>query len=197
MNYVEKVLDGVHSVLNLNAATLSGTIDIIVIPQEDGSLKSTPFHVRFGKLHLLNSTEKVVRNFLSFPTHKPHQITVYVNDEVANINMKLGNAGEAFFIEETEEHVSPSLVTSPIGSPPSSRGEMKTEVKEVTNVSSKMEQMIAEDAMIQPTTVHVINEEKPDVLKEKIVPGNALLLITSSNHSNRTTKSSQRTTSIQ
>jgi hypothetical protein len=62
MNYVERVLDGVHSALNLNAATLSGAIDIIVVPQEDGSLRSTPFHVRFGKLHLLNSAEKTVSN---------------------------------------------------------------------------------------------------------------------------------------
>ncbi len=62
MNYVEKVLDGVHNVLNLNAATLSGAIDIIVIPQPDGSLKSSPFHIRFGKLNLLNSSEKIVRN---------------------------------------------------------------------------------------------------------------------------------------
>ncbi len=60
MNYVERVLDGVHNVLNINAATLSGAIDIIVIPQEDGTLKSTPFHARFGKLQLLNSSEKVV-----------------------------------------------------------------------------------------------------------------------------------------
>ena len=60
MNYVERVLDGVHNVLNLNAATLSGAIDIVVVPQPDGTLKSTPFHVRFGKLHLLNSSEKVV-----------------------------------------------------------------------------------------------------------------------------------------
>lgn len=84
--------------------------------------------------------------------------------------MKLGNAGEAFFIEETEEHVSPSLVTSPIGSPPTRLEDMRTEVKETTTVTSKMEQMIAEDAIIQPTTVHVLNEEKPDEHKEKIVP---------------------------
>eukprot|EP01119_Soliformovum_irregulare_P021520 TRINITY_DN7182_c0_g1_i1.p1 TRINITY_DN7182_c0_g1~~TRINITY_DN7182_c0_g1_i1.p1 ORF type:complete len:897 (-),score=322.29 TRINITY_DN7182_c0_g1_i1:45-2735(-) len=105
MNYVEKMLDGVHSALNINAATLSGAIDIIVIRSPDGTLKSTPFHVRFGKLHLLNSAEKYV--------------TVYVNDEeVTDLKMKLGSAGEAFFVEETEEAVPPSLVTSPIGSPP-------------------------------------------------------------------------------
>lgn len=62
MNYVEKVLDNVQNTLNINAATLSGAIDIIVVPQEDGTLKSTPFHVRFGKLQLLSSSEKIVRS---------------------------------------------------------------------------------------------------------------------------------------
>ena len=61
MNYFEKLFDGVHYVFNLNAATLSGAIDIVVVPQEDGSLKCTPFHVRFGKLQLLSSREKNVR----------------------------------------------------------------------------------------------------------------------------------------
>jgi phosphatidate phosphatase LPIN len=59
MDYVEKVLDGVHGVLNLNAATLSGAIDIVVVPRED-QFHSTPFHVRFGKMQLLNSYEKMV-----------------------------------------------------------------------------------------------------------------------------------------
>lgn len=60
MNYVEKVLDGVHYVFNINPATFSGAIDIIVVPQKDGSLLSSPFHVRFGKLQLISSSEKVV-----------------------------------------------------------------------------------------------------------------------------------------
>lgn len=41
-------------------ATLSGAIDIIVVQNPDGSYVSTPFHVRFGKLQLLRSSEKVV-----------------------------------------------------------------------------------------------------------------------------------------
>jgi phosphatidate phosphatase LPIN len=60
MNYFEKVLEGVQTTFSLNAATLSGAIDIIVVQQEDGSLRSTPFHVRFGKLQLISSYEKVV-----------------------------------------------------------------------------------------------------------------------------------------
>eukprot|EP01133_Synstelium_polycarpum_P010893 gene10893-12695_t len=103
MNYVERLFDEVHYVFNLNAATLSGAIDILVIPQADGSLKCTPFHVRFGKLQLISSSEKVV--------------SVYVNALKTNLQMKLGHAGEAFFVEETEEPVPAILATSPITSP--------------------------------------------------------------------------------
>lgn len=34
----------------INGATLTGAIDVIVVEQEDGTFKSSPFHVRFGKL---------------------------------------------------------------------------------------------------------------------------------------------------
>ena len=55
MNYVEQLVDGVNAYFDLNLATLSGAIDIIVVEQPDGSLKSTPFHVRFGKIMLLRA----------------------------------------------------------------------------------------------------------------------------------------------
>ena len=31
----------------INAATLTGAIDVIVVEQEDGTLVSSPFHVRY------------------------------------------------------------------------------------------------------------------------------------------------------
>jgi phosphatidate phosphatase LPIN len=31
----------------INAATLTGAIDVIVVEQEDGSFRSSPFHVRY------------------------------------------------------------------------------------------------------------------------------------------------------
>ena len=45
---------------NLNSATLTGAIDVIVIEQEDGTFLSSPFHVRFGKLGVLKAKEKIV-----------------------------------------------------------------------------------------------------------------------------------------
>jgi len=37
-----------------------GAIDIIVVQQEDGTLRCTPFHVRFGKLGVLHSSQSKV-----------------------------------------------------------------------------------------------------------------------------------------
>ena len=44
----------------INQATLSGCIDVVVVRQQDGSYQCSPFHVRFGKLGVLRSKEKVV-----------------------------------------------------------------------------------------------------------------------------------------
>ena len=47
----------------LNPATLTGGIDVIVVRQPDGSFQCSPFHVRFGKLGVLRSKEKIVSFF--------------------------------------------------------------------------------------------------------------------------------------
>ena len=44
----------------INAATLTGAIDVIVVEQPDGTYLCSPFHVRFGKLGVLRSREKIV-----------------------------------------------------------------------------------------------------------------------------------------
>jgi len=41
---------------------ISGAIDIIVVQQEDGTLRCTPFHVRFGKLGVLQSLRNKVNH---------------------------------------------------------------------------------------------------------------------------------------
>ncbi|XP_060924272.1 phosphatidate phosphatase LPIN1 isoform X2 [Limanda limanda] len=87
----------------LNPATLSGCIDVIVVRQPDGSLQCSPFHVRFGKMGVLRSREKLV--------------DIEINGEPVSLHMKLGENGEAFFVKETENmlEVVPSyLATSPI-----------------------------------------------------------------------------------
>ncbi|XP_067443979.1 zgc:123305 isoform X1 [Thunnus thynnus] len=87
----------------LNPATLTGGIDVIVVRQPDGSFQCSPFHVRFGKLGVLRSKEKVV--------------DIEINGESVDLHMKLGDNGEAFFVEENENmesQVPAHLCTSPI-----------------------------------------------------------------------------------
>ena len=62
-SYVGKLFSNVKGFYNeINAATLTGAIDAIIIEQNDGSYRSSPFHIRFGKLGVLRSKEKVVRD---------------------------------------------------------------------------------------------------------------------------------------
>ncbi|XP_073349255.1 phosphatidate phosphatase LPIN1-like [Pagrus major] len=108
MNYVGQLAGQVFVQVKelyrgLNPATLSGCIDVIVVRQPDGSLQCSPFHVRFGKMGVLRSREKVV--------------DMEINGEPVDLHMKLGDNGEAFFVQETEndqEVVPFYLATSPI-----------------------------------------------------------------------------------
>ncbi|KAH0619088.1 hypothetical protein JD844_018750 [Phrynosoma platyrhinos] len=64
MNYVGQIAGTVFGTVKelykgLNPATLTGCIDVIVVRQPDGSFNCSPFHVRFGKLRVLHSSEKV------------------------------------------------------------------------------------------------------------------------------------------
>lgn len=109
MQYVGRALGSVSKTWNsINPATLSGAIDVIVIEQENGDLNCSPFHVRFGKFSTLRPSQKKV------------QLTI--NGDVADLPMKLGEGGEAFFVFETDEPVPDSLITSPVISPSSSPG---------------------------------------------------------------------------
>ncbi|NXR19635.1 LPIN3 phosphatase, partial [Cinclus mexicanus] len=108
MNYVGQLAESIFVMAkglyqDLNPATLSGSIDVVVVRQPDNSFKCSPFHVRFGKLGVLRSKEKVV--------------DIEINGEPVDLHMKLGDNGEAFFVEELEEHedsIPFFLHTSPI-----------------------------------------------------------------------------------
>ncbi|XP_029420138.1 phosphatidate phosphatase LPIN2 isoform X2 [Nannospalax galili] len=108
MNYVGQLAGQVLVTVKelykgINQATLSGCIDIVVVRQQDGTYQCSPFHVRFGKLGVLRSKEKV--------------IDIEINGNAVDLHMKLGDNGEAFFVEETEEEyekLPAYLATSPI-----------------------------------------------------------------------------------
>ncbi len=88
----------------INSATLTGAIDVVVVEHDNGTFVSSPFHVRFGKMGVLKAREKIV--------------DIEVNDEPVEIHMKLDEFGVAFFVEDLsddeEEDVPPELATSPI-----------------------------------------------------------------------------------
>jgi len=88
----------------INAATLTGAIDVIVVEQEDGTFKCSPFHVRFGKMGVLKAKEKIV--------------DIEINGNEVSLKMKLDDTGAAFFVEdvgeEDEDKWNIALATSPM-----------------------------------------------------------------------------------
>ncbi|KAJ0975992.1 hypothetical protein J5N97_017957 [Dioscorea zingiberensis] len=64
-----------------------GAVDIIIVQQPDGSFKSSPWYVRFGKFQgVLKTKEKVVN--------------IYVNGTKAGFHMYLDHKGEAYFLKD-------------------------------------------------------------------------------------------------
>ncbi|WJX18248.1 phosphatidate phosphatase [Trifolium repens] len=93
MNVVGKVgsliSQGVYSVAT-PFHPFGGAVDVIVVQQQDGTFRSTPWYVRFGKFQgVLKGAEKVVR--------------ISVNGVESNFHMYLDNSGEAYFAKEVDE----------------------------------------------------------------------------------------------
>lgn len=90
MNVVGKVgsliAQGVYTV-STPIHPFGGAVDIIVVQQPDGSFRSTPWYVRFGKFQgVLKGAEKIVR--------------IEVDGVEADFHMLLDNSGEAYFLRE-------------------------------------------------------------------------------------------------
>ncbi|PKA63272.1 phosphatidate phosphatase LPIN [Apostasia shenzhenica] len=90
MNVVGKVgtliSQGVYSVAT-PFHPFGGAVDIIVVEQEDGTYRSTPWYVRFGKFQgVIKGAEKIV--------------TITVNGVDANFHMLLDSSGQAYFMRE-------------------------------------------------------------------------------------------------
>jgi len=108
MNYLRGAVSAISAPYqyykDINPSTLTGAIDVIVIhrPADNGDseLVCSPFHVRFGKWQVLRPSDK--------------QVNVFVNGSRIPFDMKIGEAGEAFFVFETEEDVPADLITSPV-----------------------------------------------------------------------------------
>ncbi|KAJ3569096.1 hypothetical protein NP233_g5276 [Leucocoprinus birnbaumii] len=111
MNYIRGAVNAISAPYQyykelppINPSTLTGAIDVIVIqrPGTNGEteLACSPFHVRFGKWQVLRPSDK--------------QVNVSINGQPIPYAMKIGEAGEAFFVFETDEDVPADLITSPI-----------------------------------------------------------------------------------
>ncbi|KZT05643.1 LNS2-domain-containing protein [Laetiporus sulphureus 93-53] len=120
MNYLRGAVSAISAPYqyykDINPATLTGAIDVIVVSRpkqqptdtsqehaqqvEGNELVCSPFHVRFGKWQVLRPGDK--------------KVNLFVNGDLVPFPMKIGEAGEAFFVFETDEDVPEDLVTSPL-----------------------------------------------------------------------------------
>ncbi|KAK4274699.1 hypothetical protein QN277_017886 [Acacia crassicarpa] len=74
-----------------------GAVDIVVVQQQDGSYKSSPWYVRFGKFQgVLKAKERMVN--------------ISVNGAEADFHMYLDHKGEAFFISEMDSEDGESIL---------------------------------------------------------------------------------------
>ncbi|PKA63789.1 phosphatidate phosphatase LPIN [Apostasia shenzhenica] len=77
-----------------------GAVDIIVVQQPDGSFKSSPWYVRFGKFQgVLKTKEKI--------------ISICVNGEEAAFHMYLDHNGAAYFLKESETEEGDGAISPP------------------------------------------------------------------------------------
>ncbi|RLN25909.1 hypothetical protein BBO99_00008442 [Phytophthora kernoviae] len=104
MNVIYSVKDYVSNVFHQDVD--SGAIDVVAVQQDDSTLRCSPFHVHFGSLHKLKEQDKT-------------QVTLEVNGHVVDdVRMKLGAAGEAYFVQQVQEPVDENEYSaSPLPSP--------------------------------------------------------------------------------
>ncbi|XP_054797693.1 uncharacterized protein LOC129302851 isoform X3 [Prosopis cineraria] len=76
---------------------LGGAVDIVLVEQQDGSFKSSPWYVRFGKSHGILRTEE-------------RMISINVNGVEANFHMYVDHKGQAFFLREVEAEEGESML---------------------------------------------------------------------------------------
>ncbi|KAG5033942.1 hypothetical protein JHK87_008852 [Glycine soja] len=80
-----------------------GAVDIVVVEQQDGTFKSSPWYVRFGKFQgVLKAREKVV--------------DICVNGVQAGFQMHLDHKGEAFFLREIDAQEEEAILMFPSSS---------------------------------------------------------------------------------
>ncbi|GMH04040.1 hypothetical protein Nepgr_005879 [Nepenthes gracilis] len=107
---------GVHTVSG-PFHTLGGAVDIIVVEQQDGSFKSSPWYVRFGNHQgVLKANEKIV--------------SINVNGAESEFHMYLDPKGEAYFLREVDgEEAVPETYPSSSGDEEDEKSNVRTPEK--------------------------------------------------------------------
>ncbi|KAJ4930472.1 hypothetical protein NE237_008259 [Protea cynaroides] len=77
-----------------------GAVDIIVVQQSDGSFKSSPWYVKFGKFQGVLKTKGQI-------------VSITVNGVKAGFHMYLNHRGEAYFLEELDGEEEDSFLSPP------------------------------------------------------------------------------------
>jgi phosphatidate phosphatase LPIN len=90
----------------------AGAIDVVVVRKKDGALSCSPFHVRFNKVAKRGD---------------PRVVHMKVNSKDVGLSMKLGRAGEAFFVERARNR----LVREGASGPPSPTRKSPTDYADV------------------------------------------------------------------
>lgn len=87
MGIVNKIFTSVSGLYStLNPITLGGVNDIIVVKHPDGSLRCSPFQLRFTKLQFYNLKSQTVH--------------LYINGIITEINMTITSNGDLFFEQD-------------------------------------------------------------------------------------------------
>lgn len=86
MKSINKFFSSVAEVCSPSKGNLSGAMDVIVIKRPDGTLASTPFYIKFGRLKLMKSNKI--------------KVNLVINSTVADMKMELKKSGKAVFIRD-------------------------------------------------------------------------------------------------
>ncbi len=157
MEYIGRFISNFRELYNgINAATLTGAIDVVIVQQEDGTFLSSPFHVRFGKLGVLRSREKVV--------------DIEINGDPVDIHMKLGESGEAFFVSEAMDGLTMPyhLATSPIPPPLLNQDQDPARIVRSQSLTNKSV-VVVDDSTLMGSRDDGLLDSEHDIVLGKIV----------------------------
>lgn len=89
--------------------------DLVAMEKRSLPVRPFTFDLENGKYcdRVTSRCVESSRNFSAI-AHTAAQVKISVNDQPIPFNMKIGEAGEAFFVFETDEDVPEDLITSPI-----------------------------------------------------------------------------------